>query len=71
MKITPENLVKMEQTATANARLIAAAPELLGALKAIYREISDLEAESDETCPYSQATIDAMEKAIAKAEGRE
>lgn len=49
------------EQALADARLIAAAPEMLAALKAALADFGD---------DYGGPTIDAMRAAIAKAEGR-
>jgi hypothetical protein len=51
-------------TAKANARLIAAAPEMLEALKECLEEITNPE---EETWPHAQHVA---KRAIAKAEGR-
>lgn len=61
--------------ASANARLIAAAPELLAACKALLAEVGDVvcsfvkEAHGD-VCETDPCGVCAMEHAIAKAEGR-
>jgi hypothetical protein len=57
---------KKEQELEANARLIAAAPEMLEALKAILKE-------NDGVCPdcVYASTWDLMEDAVAKAEGNQ
>lgn len=60
----PRTLRPGDESAVANARLIAAAPKLLDHLKAA---LDDLEQRCDEApCP----TVEAGRKIIAKAEGR-
>ncbi len=56
--------VPQEETQTANARLIAAAPELLEAGKAILAKESEL------ATRHAWSEYRALEAAIAKAEGR-
>jgi len=53
----------------ANARLIAAAPELLDALKHALERMKDIET-GNGFVPQCSAAITYAEKAIAKAEGR-
>ena len=55
----------------ANARLIAAAPDLLDALKGIVREIRAYSSpECDDADSIGYAELKAADAAIAKAEGR-
>lgn len=53
----------------ANARLIAAAPELLEALKEARRWMYGIPAENGATCETKSEMVDMMDAAIAKAEG--
>lgn len=60
------------ETATANARLIAAAPDLLAALRSVNAELIELYERAypdDETDNDTTAAIDMAIAAIAKAEG--
>jgi hypothetical protein len=58
----------MQETMRANARLIASAPELLEACKAVL----DMNIEIDmEYAPAFKAALDKVTAAIAKAEGKE
>lgn len=53
----------------ANARLISASPDLLAACKVADQFLDHL-ANSWEVCRHTQAMIDQIKAAIAKAEGR-
>lgn len=57
-----------EQEADANARLIAAAPELLEALEACTKAMASVLPDFN---PYDQAAYDKARAAIAKAKGEE
>ncbi len=57
--LEPNTAEKQKVNAEANAHLIAAAPELLEALKHLLCE------------PMAERTVDAAKRAIAKAEGKE
>lgn len=55
----------------ADARLIAAAPDMLSVLKALHAELSDrYDGAPDSGLDWMVRHLDALEKAIAKAEGR-
>jgi hypothetical protein len=56
-------------TAEANARLIAAAPEMLAALIEAYTAITYMMSNDD--CGGASSALDQVIAAIAKAEGRE
>jgi hypothetical protein len=56
-------------TAEANARLIAAAPDLLAALKALVVETERRDNPGDEGVSSDAEEMDAARSAIAKAEG--
>jgi hypothetical protein len=56
---------KITSQATANARLIAAAPELLAALKAARDVVRAADEELEH--PITRGTIDKIDAAIAKA----
>lgn len=60
-----DNSDRLKKTHLANARLIAAAPDMLQALRAADEVISRLQLTKDEA-----AAIALIERAIAKAEGR-
>jgi hypothetical protein len=55
----------------ANARLIAAAPELLAACKLIVQDVALLTRYRSETRYVSAAVVNVCVEAIAKAEGRQ
>lgn len=54
--------------ALANARLIAAAPDILEAAKAIFEPLDAWDGMSE--CPITTAHIDVLRTAISKAEGK-
>lgn len=60
-----ESIHGMYQNHEANARLIAAAPELLEGLKGLLQVI-----ETDQLVPESVSYMQEARKAVAKAEGR-
>ena len=64
-KVPALNIVDGE----ANARLIAAAPDLLAAIKALMAEVERRDNPSDEGCSSDCDQMDAAKAAVAKAEG--
>jgi hypothetical protein len=64
---------RTDEIAEANARLVAAAPELLAACKSIKEDLEDrlLDTASPGTRQTLRAQVDLLDRAIAKAEGRE
>ena len=61
------NGMDRHEASEANAMLIAAAPELLEALKAVESWMDDLQSIN----PFTQNLLDNVRSAIAKAEGKE
>lgn len=59
-----------ESEKQANARLIAAAPELLEALETACEIIRDSYGEEDVDIPSDCQAVNVMERAIAKAKGK-
>jgi hypothetical protein len=66
--VKPQEREAEEALFRANARLIAAAPELLEALQAIREQIND---DGSITNKFDEDEIEALDTLIAKAEGKE
>ena len=66
--VSHSSAVISEESADANARLIAAAPDLL---EALFRLLDCPDVQMDDTEPETDAAIQQANAAIAKVEGRE